>query len=133
MLQGYECVLTPDYSLYTDMLQPVKIWNTYRSRAIGQYFQECGIKVIPTVSWADKDSYDYCFRGIEEGGIIAVSTIGVKKNKNALKLWKEGMAKAIECLEPETILVYGGKIDFDFGNIQIVNYDNLIERRFDKL
>jgi len=33
MLAKYDCVLTPDFSTYTDMPTPMKLWNIYRSRA----------------------------------------------------------------------------------------------------
>ena len=35
MLADYDCVLTPDFSLYTNMPIAMMIWNTYRSRLIG--------------------------------------------------------------------------------------------------
>lgn len=50
LLSKYECILSPDFSLYYDMPLPIKLWNIYRSRLLGQYYQSCGIKVIPTIS-----------------------------------------------------------------------------------
>ena len=38
-LMQYSCILSPDYSLYMDMPMPMKIWNTYRSRFLGAYYQ----------------------------------------------------------------------------------------------
>ena len=38
VLEQYECILSPDFSLYLDMPMPMKIWNIYRSRLVGQYF-----------------------------------------------------------------------------------------------
>ena len=35
-LSEYQCIFTPDFSLYTDMPIAMKIWNIYRSRLIGQ-------------------------------------------------------------------------------------------------
>lgn len=32
MLSKFDCVLTPDFSLYSDMPKSMMIWNTYRSR-----------------------------------------------------------------------------------------------------
>ena len=36
ILKQYECIFSPDFSLYLDMPMPMKIWNIYRSRQIGQ-------------------------------------------------------------------------------------------------
>jgi hypothetical protein len=64
ILKQYECILSPDFSLYMDMPMPMKIWNIYRSRLIGQYYQNQGIKVIPTLSWAEPETFKFCFEGI---------------------------------------------------------------------
>jgi len=129
ILKQYECILSPDFSLYMDMPMPMKIWNIYRSRQIGQYYQSQGIKVIPTISWAEKETFEFAFKGIPKGSIVSISTIGVKKNKKALKIWQDGVTAMIEEIEPSTILVYGGKIDFDYGNIDVRYYENKITER----
>ena len=123
-VRPYQCFLSPDFSLYTDMTTPTKIWNVYRSRLIGAYYQAQGITVIPTVQWAEPATFEFCFKGIEKGGTVAVSTIGVKENPDALAIWHEGMNEMIKQLKPKTILVYGGALDFDYGNINVVYYTN---------
>ena len=130
ILFDYDCILSPDFSLYMDMPMPMKIWNIYRSRFIGNYYQNKGINVIPTLSWAEPETFQFCFEGIPEGSIVSVSTIGVKESKDALKIWRDGMQAAIEKIKPSTILVYGGKIDFDYGNIDVRYYDNKVTERW---
>lgn len=132
ILKEYECILSPDFSLYMDMPTPMKIWNIYRSRLIGQFYQRQGIKVIPTISWAEIESFDYCFQGIPKGSVVSISTIGVKKNKEALKIWKFGMDEMIKRIEPSAILIYGGKLDYDYGNIKIIYYENKVTERMKK-
>ena len=129
ILKQYECILSPDFSLYLDMPMPMKIWNIYRSRQIGQYYQQQGIKVIPTLSWAEKETFDFCFEGIPQGSIVSISTIGVKQNKEALKIWKNGVDELIKRIKPSTILIYGGKLDYDYGNIEVKYYDNKVTER----
>ena len=126
ILFDYECILSPDFSLYMDMPMPMKIWNTYRSRQIGAYFQSQGIKVIPTISWAEKETFEFCFLGIPQGSIVSVSTIGVKENADALEIWKAGMTEMIRRINPQTIIVYGGKLDFDYGCIKTVYFENKV-------
>lgn len=114
MLADYDCVLTPDFSLYTNMPIAMMIWNTYRSRLIGQMMQDYGCTVIPTVSWAGADSYDFAFDGLPTGGTIAVSTIGVKRNKDAFDIWTQGMDECMKVVKPHNVIVYGGDIGYTF-------------------
>lgn len=129
LLSKYECILSPDFSLYYDMPLPIKLWNIYRSRLLGQYYQSCGIKVIPTISWAGKDTYDFCFEGILTHSIVSISTIGVRKKQETLKIWKDGVEEMIKRINPSTILIYGDKIDYDFKNINIIYYNNDVIKR----
>lgn len=124
VLSKYDCIFSPDFSLYTDMPMAMKIWNIYRSRLIGQYYQQCGIKVIPTMSWCEKETFEFCFDGIPEKSIVSVSTIGVKQSKEAFQIWKDGMDEMIKRIKPRAILVYGGKVDYDYKNIKVIYYGN---------
>ena len=54
ILADYDCILSPDFSLYMDMPMAMKIWNIYRSRQIGAFYQSKGLNVIPTISWAEE-------------------------------------------------------------------------------
>lgn len=132
ILKQYECILSPDFSLYMDMPMPMKIWNIYRSRLIGQYYQGLGMKVIPTLSWAEEETFEFCFEGIPKCSIVSISTIGVKKNKEALKIWRAGVDELIRRIEPSTILIYGGKLDYDYGNIKVIYYENQVTERMIK-
>jgi hypothetical protein len=132
ILKQYECILSPDFSLYMDMPMPMKIWNIYRSRLIGQYYQSQGIKVIPTLSWAEPETFQFCFEGIPQGSIVSISTIGVKRDKEALKIWEQGVDELIKRVKPSTILIYGGKLDYDYGDIEIIYYENEVTERMIK-
>lgn len=129
LLAEYECIFSPDFSLYMDMPLIMKMWNIYRSRIIGQYYQSCGIKVIPTLSWAEEETFEFCFDGIPQGSVVSISTIGVKKNKEALKIWKNGVDELIRKIKPSAILIYGGEIEYDYGDIKIFYYDNKVTNR----
>lgn len=129
VLKQYDCIFSPDFSLYMDMPMAMKIWNTYRSRLIGQYYQKQGIKVIPTLSWAEKETFEFCFDGIPEGSIVSISTIGIKQNKEALRIWKDGVDELIKRIKPSAILIYGGKLDYDYGDIEVIYYKNKVTER----
>lgn len=118
-LAEFDCCLTPDFSLYMDMPMAMKVWNVYRSRLIGQMLQDAGTKVIPTLSWAEAETFSFCFDGIRPGGTVAVSTVGVMRDKDSQKIWKAGMDEAIRRIRPKTVLCYGTRIDYDFGKTPV--------------
>lgn len=128
-LASFDYVLTPDFSLYLDMPMAMKIWNIYRSRLIGQMLQNIGAKVIPTLSWAEKDTFKFCFDGIEPGGVVSVSTIGVKRDSNAMQIWQDGMKEALKRLKPSYVIVYGGDIGFKFS-CKVKYISNTITEKF---
>ena len=122
-LYPYACVLTPDFSLYLDMPDPMQAWNRYRSQALGRYWQSQGIEVVPTLSWAQASSFKWCFKGIPKHSTVATSTVGVAKDKKAQDFWKAGMRRAMKELEPSRVLLYGKDIGFDFGGCEVVEYE----------
>ena len=132
VLREYDCVLTPDFSLYLDMPISMKIWNIFRSRLIGQMMQDEGLIVIPTVSWAEEETFDFCFDGLPEGGVMSISTVGVKKDEHAMEIWKAGTTELIKRKKPSALLVYGGAVDYDFGDTKVFYFSNEVTERMKK-
>lgn len=99
--------LTPDFSLYTDHPPAVHLWNIFRSRWLGAYWQGEGLRVLPTVSWASEDSFKYCFSGLPERAVLAVSTVGCLVRKDARRLWMLGFQEMLTRLSPIQVLCYG--------------------------
>lgn len=122
LIKSFEAVLTPDFSFYGDMPLPMQQWNEYRRRALGNYWQRNGVKVIPTLSWSDERSYGFCFEGLPKRSTVAVSTVGVKNDESALGVWEAGVDAAIRKLKPARILLYGGNIGYDFGKAEVIEY-----------
>lgn len=129
-LREFECVFTPDFSLYSDMPIAMQIWNTYRSRLVGQIMQDNGVMIVPTISWGLPETFEFCFDGIEQGSICVVSTIGVKRDEEATKIWRAGMDEMIKRIQPSAIWVYGGKVEYDYKGIPVTFFDNEITERF---
>ena len=107
MLRKFQAVCTPDFSTYTDFPKAVQIYNHYRKHWLGAYWQENRIKVIPTISWSDEDSFSWCFDGEPVGGMVAVSSVGTQGNSRAAQLFKAGYEEMKRRLEPECIVMYG--------------------------
>jgi len=132
LFQEYDGILSPDFSLYMDMPMPMKVWNVYRSRLIGAYYQSYGIPVIPTLSWAEKETFDFCFKGIPKGSIVSISTLGVKKDKDEMKTWLEGVKEMLKTVNPKTLLIYGGKLPFDYGDRETIYFNNNVTENWRK-
>lgn len=124
ILKRFDCVFTPDFSLYLDMPMAMKIWNVYRSRLIGQIMQCAGLNVIPTVSWAEPETYTFCFDGIPEGGTVATSTVGVMRDKASKKIFMDGMAAMIDKVKPSMILMYGKAVPEACGGVEFKSYED---------
>lgn len=79
LFRQYNCIMSPDFSMYTDFPVAMQIYNHYRKHWLGAYYQQQGIKVIPTVCWSDDNSLDWCFDGVPTSSTVAVSSIGTQK------------------------------------------------------
>lgn len=121
MLLDYECVMSPDFSLYTDFPLSLQIYNHYRKHWLGACLQENGIHVIPTVCWSSRESFEWCFDGEPVGGTVAVSSVGCCRDRQVKKLFLEGYHEMLLRLEPEKILFYGQVPDECTGNILTVD------------
>lgn len=117
MMEQFQCVMTPDFSLYTDFPKAIQIYNHYRKHWIGAYLQERGVAVIPTIGWSTPDSYEWCFDGEPAHGVVAVSSVGTQKSKRTKELFLAGYQEMIRRLEPETIIFYGTVPEECMGNI----------------
>ncbi|MBE6371949.1 MAG: DUF4417 domain-containing protein [Lentisphaerae bacterium] len=122
-LKKFNGVLTPDFSLYTDMPLAIQIWNVYRSRLMGIVFEQNGIKVIPTISWADSRSFDFAFDGIPKHDVVSVSSVGIWKDKKVHHLFLKGLSAMIQELQPACIVFYGKLPAYNFGSISIIQQD----------
>lgn len=100
-----EIALTPDFSLYSNMPRAIQIYNTYKSRWVGKFWQNRGMIVIPTVSWGEVDTFDFCFLGIPETSPVAVSTVGI--NAENIDLFLAGYYTMLGIIKPRFVICYG--------------------------
>lgn len=107
-VKHYAGIITPDFSTYQDMPEPIKIYNTFRSRAFG-YWAGCqGISVINNVRWGTPETFRYCFDGIPKKSIVAIGTVASNlRNKRSRLRFERGLFEMVDRLEPHTIIVYG--------------------------
>lgn len=119
-------VVTPDYSVYTDMPKAQQLWNHYRRQWLARYWQMYGVNVVSCVTWDLLDFRPWSICGIPKGTSIARSWV----NRNGLKRERlEGFMRIIEMLEPRRIYIKCSETDerelrrhFDFDVIPPVRW-----------
>lgn len=131
MLAKAGCVLTPDFSLYPDVPTVLNIYNHYRKHWVGAYWQQNGVRVIPTICWSDEASFDWCFDGEPTNGVVSVSSIGTQRYAETKAAFMRGYDAMQERLEPETILFFGKVPPECRGNIIPIEafYESVKRRR----
>lgn len=125
-LSRYRAVLSPDFSMYLEMAPVMQLYNVFRNRWCGAYWASKGIRVIPTVNWGDKSTFDFCFEGIEKGSVVAVSTYMASEHNNHCdqKEWfMAGYNEMLRRIEPEKIICYNTPFPEMQGNIVCVDYE----------
>ena len=122
-LSRYKCVLSPDFSLFTDFPLAVQIWNHYRKHWLAAYWQERGITVIPSICWSDESSFEWCFDGEPKNSIVAVSDVGCRKSEVARNAFKNGYNEMLKRLNPSKILLYTKSFNGEYeGNIKFIRH-----------
>lgn len=122
--------LTPDFSLWRDMPRAAQVWNVYRSRWCGAYWQSEGAEVIPTACWGTSDTFDFCFDGIPPTSTVAISSMGIRASVIDQELFRDGLKELISRTNPQKILAYG-KLRFcdDLDLPDVKEYPTFWDRR----
>jgi len=107
ILKRFRGVISPDFSLYRNMPICMQKWSTYKNRALGHWWTENGIEVIPNVRFAGYDSFSFCFKGIETNSTICIGSVGCLRNKYERQLFSVGLDELVNNLSPKVIIVYG--------------------------
>lgn len=125
-LSRYRAVLSPDFSMYLEMAPVMQLYNVFRNRWCGAYWVSKGIRVVPTVNWGDESTFDFCFEGIEQGSVVAVSTYMASEHGNRCdqKEWfMAGYNEMLRRIEPEKIICYNTPFPEMQGDIVYVDYE----------
>lgn len=118
-LSQYKFLLTPDNSTYTDMNYWRQLESVAHSRWVGAFWQDQGQIVIPTITWSDRRSFEFCFDGVAKYSIVAVGMIGCKKSRQEFML---GYNEMLSRIEPEAIICFGKPFEEMEGRIIHVDY-----------
>ena len=97
----------------------VQIYQVFKSRWCGAYFQSKGLKVIPSLVWGEADTFWFSFDGIDEGSVVAVSTVGMRTEKN---LFMAGYMEMLRRIKPKAIICYGEPFEEMEGKLIVIDY-----------
>ncbi|WZB38393.1 hypothetical protein SEA_BAZZLE_114 [Mycobacterium phage Bazzle] len=105
-VQAVGGALTPDFSWWRSVPRVAQMWQTYRSRWCGAFWQANGVRVVPTLNWGGPESFDFCFKGIPQGNVVAISALGVRA-KDEAEPFRLGFSEMLAQLAPSTVVSYG--------------------------
>lgn len=107
LLRRFRCVIAPDFSLYVDLPPALNFWNVYRNRLLAAWWQSQGIRVIPSASWGNADSFRFCFEGLPHNSLIAVGHTAIGRNRCVQNYYNWGLKELERQTSASQILVYG--------------------------
>ena len=67
--------------------------------------------MLPSVTWGEPDTYEWCFSWVPKGSAVVVSTVGCMQNKQATREFLKGYEKMLEMVEPYQVIIYGHRSD----------------------
>lgn len=119
MNSGIKYSLTPNYSMWLDQPFVVSLYNLFRSRWVGRYMQECGIRVIPDLQWGfgHPDAYKIIDQHTSYG-IPTPLPIGAIQLQTGSERWDdpkyaadviEQVRYAVKKMDVQQLLVYSGR------------------------
>ena len=121
-LRKFSFCLTPTFSTYLDMPYALNVYNVYRNRWCGRFWQDFGIQVIPAITFGSFENIDVYCAGIPKHSTIAISTMGEGRwagYKGLYSIWD----RVLELTEPDVILLYGKDLSANLsGNIVYKKY-----------
>lgn len=130
-LKCFHSVTMPDFSISTGgkgMPFAMNIYNKYRNHALAWYLYMNDITVVPSVSIADKDSYDWCFDGLPKNSILSVCSNGRVRAKASRIEFCEGFKVMCDKLQPTRIIIVGRIPDELKSDVPITNYQTRNQR-----
>lgn len=138
--KGCKIFISPDYSQCGDIENIENIHRIFKARVVSLWFTvEIGSLVIPNITYSSKKSFEYIFDGLENCETIAFSTKGSMKKGKQKDLLIASIKKAVDRLNPKTIIVYSVSINdkkileiFKYAidrNIRIIIPNNALRER----
>lgn len=100
------CIST-DLSIFENMVNEQKRWNSFRNKFLAALWQRLGIDVIPAPSWGNVSDIEYYMEGWPKHSLIAINSTGIGNDKHSQRLFLDGYFAMLDILAPTHIIRYG--------------------------
>lgn len=104
-LQQYHAVIGPDFSLYSNMPDPVLRYNLYRNALLTLIWQRHNIDVIPNVTWPVGRYKKIYVEPYIKAQTICISDIGLNKGEKAM--FENELSILLNNYNFNTVIIYG--------------------------
>lgn len=131
-LFDYQSIIAPDYSLYLDQSRTLNLFQIYQNRVVTAIWQQMGLNVIPSVSWGNADSLEYCFDALPQNSVLAIGGVGCAHRTSMIELWEYGVKQTIERLQPSALIIYGAPKRLDL-QVKTYYFDSYIHKKLRRL
>lgn len=125
---GIKYAVTPNFTP-SDVSRTLSLLQLYKSRFVGRYLQEVGIKVIPNLEWnvGSKEDRDFLMRVI-----VGTLPVGIPLISVQLQVWhpeevpggeaeiRDTYQAMLDKLQPQAVLLYAGDPGLEF--FKTLNY-----------
>lgn len=105
--EGFGALASPDMSTWQAAPLQFGAVSTWNNRAVGLYFSDRGIRVIPTARWTHPRDYAHCFAGIQQGSVVTVSNNGMWNDDSLRESFMHGLRVLYDKVDPAAILLHG--------------------------
>lgn len=99
----------PDFTIETDTPLVHAIYQVWRSRTIGQYWQNHGVFCIPALQWSRPVINRFLFDGLGQCDVVAVRS----PTRGSAYAWEHCARQFLEIYQPELVLHFGTKAGMD--------------------
>lgn len=109
--------VTPNFSS-EQVPRAISLFSIYRSRYLGRYFQEAGMRVVPDLEWRVGDEpfmrnvvcaglpKKLTWASVQAQNSLSERKTGDKPDEERIKQWDQDLAWFVETLKIENLLVY---------------------------
>lgn len=105
--------ISPDFSLWSSDPLALQLWNIYRARWVSRYWQECGIKIIPSLATSiNPECRKFAHAGWPKRPSVVAMQVrtGGMKSKRQIDATLEDIGHLVEDVRPKRLLLYGTKV-----------------------
>lgn len=106
-LSRFSALTAPDFSPYADFPRALQVWNHYRKHWLARYWQEHGMRVVPTIQWSDETTLEWFLDGEPMHSVVALTTTGMLAKDRYKKWFLDGYEKMMDVIHPVQILWKG--------------------------